>query len=211
MDKTDLTYTCGKSNPMKRFATLIVAVMVMLTTHAQLALVSKVSQPGFGKAVEHILGDFPYNYKHITGDLLLSEGYLSQFTSTVQLPGAESCLIAHYHSGLDTTASWQALMYRSTDYKDAVKEYRRLFHQLKGCKLKMVDGSAFFLDGELEQPTEDADFVTSMLKLQTADERFREFKVELEMLYKMDQYEWIININMVSKKKDSEVRPDWME
>ncbi|WEK33747.1 MAG: hypothetical protein P0Y53_14745 [Candidatus Pseudobacter hemicellulosilyticus] len=196
---------------MKNVATLIVAVMVMFTSHAQLALLNKSANPGFGKAVEYVLGDFPYNYKHITGDLLLSEGYWSQFQSTVLLPGAESCTISHYHSGLDTTASWQALMYRAPDFKEAAKEYRRLFHQLKGCRLRMVDGSAYFLDGQLDPPGEDADFIISMLKLQTADERFREFKVELELQYKMDFQEWVISINMVSRKKDEDMRPDWMD
>lgn len=194
---------------MKKISTLLVAVMAMMTSHAQFRLLDKPAQPGFSKAVETILGDFPYNYKHITGEQVLQEVDMSQFASTVELPGAKSCLIAHYHSGLDTTASWQALMFRGEEFKDAANAYKRLYNQLKGCKLRMVDGSVFYLDGDYEAATEDRDFVTSALKIQTGDERFREFKVELELLYKMD--EWVININMVSKKRDSEMRPDWWQ
>ena len=182
--------------------------MAIGTSHAQIRLLEK-QNPGFSKAIETIMGDFPYNYRHITGDLVLKEGDLSQFASTIELPGSQHCLIAHYHSGLDTTASWQAFMFSAEEFKDAAKEYKRLYNQLKGCKLRMVDGSVYFLDGDFDAASEERDFVTSALKIQTGDERFREFKVELELLYKMD--EWVININMVSKKRDSEMRPDWME
>ena len=53
------------------------------------------------------------------------------------------------------------------------------------------------------------DFVVTYFTIQTADERYRNFKVELEMLYRLDG--WLININMISRKKDNDMRPDWME
>ncbi|WP_127124641.1 hypothetical protein [Pseudoflavitalea rhizosphaerae] len=193
---------------MKKISTLLVAVMAIVTAHAQLSLFKKdPANPGFGKAVEQILGDFPYNYKHLTGDLVLREGELSQFASTVNLPGSQSCVIAHYHSGLDTTASYQGFMYKAEEFEDAAKEYRRLFNQLKGCKLRMVDGSAYFLDGEYEAPAEEKDFCISMLKIHTADDRYKLFKVELEMLYKIDHF--VVNINFITRKKDEDERPDW--
>lgn len=193
---------------MKKISTLTVAILAIGTAHAQLNLFKKdPANPGFGKAVEQILGDFPYNYKHLTGELVLQEGELSQFTPTVSLPGAQNCVIAHYHSGLDTTASYQGLMFKAEEFADAAKEYRRLFNQLKGCKLKMVDGSAYFLEGEFEAPAEEKDFVISMLKIQTADDRFKLFKVELEMLYRIDHF--VVNINFVTRKKDEDQRPDW--
>jgi virulence-associated protein VapD len=117
-------------------------------------------------------------------------------------------MIGVYHSELDTTASWQALMFRSEGFRQAATAYKRLYHQLKQCRLKMVDGSVYYLDGNYEEATEDNDFITSALKIETADERFREFHIELELLFKMD--EWVVNVNMVSKKKDSDMRPDWM-
>lgn len=166
------------------------------------------SATGFIRAVETILSDFPYNYKHITGDLLEQTGDWHQYASTVTLPGAENCLIGLYHSELDTTASWQALMFRSETYGKAAAAYKRTYQQLKQCHLRMVDGSVYYLAGDYEPASESLDFVTTAFRIQTADERFREFHVELELLYQMD--EWIVNVNMVSKKKDNEIRPDWM-
>ncbi|NML22148.1 hypothetical protein HHL16_14790 [Pseudoflavitalea sp. G-6-1-2] len=193
---------------MKKISTLTVALLAIGTAHAQLNLFKKdPANPGFSKAVEAILGDFPYNYKHLTGDLVLQEGELQHYASTVNLPGAETCIIAHYNSGLDTTASWAALMYHTEEFEDASKEYRRLFNQLNKCKLKMVDGSAYYLEGDFDEPATEKDFVISEFKIQTADERYKLFKVELEMLYKIDHF--VVNINFVTRKKDADQRPDW--
>lgn len=193
---------------MKKLTNLLLAIMVMsLSARAQFNS-EQTSNAGFIKAVETILGDFPYNYKHITGELVEATGDWHQYASTVTIPGAEHCMVGLYHSELDTTASWQALLFRSETFSTAKAAYKKLYHQLNRCRLRMVDGSVFYLSGEFEEASEDLDFVTSAFKIQTADDRFREFHVELEMLYKMD--EWVVNVNMVSKKKDSEIRPDWM-
>jgi hypothetical protein len=196
------------SKPVKNLTNLLLAVMATLSVAAQPKLFDN-PPSGFSKSMEIILGDFPYNYKHITGDLVQTEGEIEQFASTITLPGAESCTIGFYHSALDTTASWQALMFRNEAFEKAAKEYKHLYHQLNRCKLRMVDGSVYELSGDMETPAEENDMLVSELKIQTADERYRNFKVELEMLYRLDQ--WVININVVSRKKDSEEHPDWME
>jgi hypothetical protein len=192
---------------MKRITNLLLAVMAMLSATAQPNLFTKTT-PGFSKAIETVLGDFPYNYKHITGELVEKEGDHERFASTVNLPGAKSCLVGFYHSEFDTTASWQALMFRGEEFEKAAREYKRLYNQLNRCKLKMVDGSEYYLGGNYEAASEALDFVVSELKIQTADERYRNFKVELEMLYELD--EWLVHINIVTRKPDNEMKPDWM-
>ncbi len=197
---------------MKNLTRLFTACTVVLTMQAQAqkaAEKSTTSTPSFITAVEKILGDFPFNYKHISGELVLAEGDFERYASTVRLPGSTNCEVGLYHSALDTTASWQATMLQSEDFGKASKEYKRLYQQLKNCRLKMVDGSAYYLTGDYDPASEEKDFVVTTFTIQTADERYRNFKVELEMLYRLDG--WLININMISRKKDSDMRPDWME
>ena len=194
-------------NPIRLLAAC--AVLFCVQVNAQNTVGKKTSTPSFVVAVEKILSDFPYNYQNITGDLVLAEGDLEKYASTINLPGAKTCEIGYYHSAFDTSASWQAFMYESDEFAVAAREYKRLYQLLKTCKLKMVDGSVYYLSGEYDAAAEEKDFVVSSFKIQTADERYRNFKVELEMLYQLNN--WVININMASKKKDSEMRPDWME
>lgn len=192
----------------KKMITFLVLVVSMQAT-AQLRLFDKKEPSTFQKAVQVIISDFPYNYRHITGDLVDKQGDFEQYASSVKLPGAQSNIIGIYHSAMDTTASWQALMLTTEDFDDAAREYKRLFHALKQCRMKTTDGSAYYMAGEYEAPSEETDFVTSTLVIETGDERFSEFKIEVEMLFQLDK--WVVNINMISKKRDDEVRPDWME
>ncbi len=156
----------------------------------------------FSKAFAEVLLDYPNNFNNITGDLVLSQGEFEHYASTVKLPGARSCIVGKYHSLSDSTASWQAVMYSHDEFELASKEYRKIFRQLKTTPVTLVDGSKIYLVGEMAELDESHDFSVSTFYFPTADTRYRDFKVELEMLYSMN--EWVINLNLVKRKKDEE-------
>lgn len=204
---------------MKRILTLAFASMAMLSAHAQMNFIKKVKSlassepvvtvsPAFSNSLEKIVMDFPQNFWNISGSLSVSQGEFEQYRSLECLPGAESCIIGRYHSVRDTTASWQAVMAKTESFEEAAIEYRNLYRQLKSSPITMVDGSKFYLAGNYNQPTEEMDFTVTSLIFDYPDRRFRDFKVELELQYELHQ--WVIYINMVSRKKDEDVRPDWM-
>ena len=192
---------------MKRTVTLALALSACLTLSAQLNIIGK--DPAFSKAISEVILDFPNNYQNISGELIEADLGYEHYASNVKLPGSENCVIGRYHSVKDTTASWQALMFRSEEFEPAAKQYRSLYKRLMASEVKVVDGSKLYLNGEYEAPTEEMDFTVSTLRFETNDYRYHDFKIELELLFKMDH--WLININVVTRQKDSEVRPDWMD
>ena len=157
----------------------------------------------FPAAIDAILGDFPYNLRHITGELVLAQGEFENYASMVLVPDAQSCIVTRYHSADDTTASWQAKMFSSDDYDLAARRYQELYRKLKACYVRLVDGSIINLEGVWEPAREGASFTTSTLRLMTGDWRYKEVKVELELVYQLA--DWAVNINIVSKKRDDEV------
>jgi DNA modification methylase len=106
-----------------------------------------------------------------------------------------------YHSKEDITASWQAKMFRNGDFDIAAKQYREFYNRLKSCYLTLADGSSIYLKGDWEAPTDEKSFTVSTFRLATTDLRYSDLKIELEILYQLDQ--WAVNINVVSKKKDT--------
>jgi len=183
----------SKSILMKAIVTLTMAVVASFSVYSQ----------SFHGVIDSVLEDFPYNLRHISGDLVLAQGEFENYASTVELPGAQSCVITRWHSIEDTTASWQAQMYKGEDFSEASKHYGALFQRLKGCYLRLVDGSKFFLAGDWEPAKEEAPFTTSTLRVQTGDERYREVKVEVELVFLVT--DWAVNVNVVSKKRDDRV------
>ncbi len=185
---------------MKQIMFACVALITATGALAQNSFTSRREEP-FSKVMEAVLHDFPNNYRNISGDLVLDQAEIENYASLVQLPGASECMVTRYHSVEDTTASWQAKMFHNEDYKLVAVQYKELYRQLKNCYLRLVDGSIIYLNAEWEAPTEEKPFVMSTLRLATGDERYKEMKIDLEMVYQFP--EWTININVVGKKDDS--------
>lgn len=157
----------------------------------------------FEEVIQAVLTDFPFNLRNIKGELVLAQGEFENYSSMVQLAEAERCTITRYHSADDTTVSWQAKMYNSDEYEKAARQYHELYRKLEHCYLKLVDGSIIYLQGVWEPAREDAPFTTSTLRLTTGDWRYKEVKVELELVYLLA--DWDVNINILTKKRDDEV------
>jgi hypothetical protein len=157
----------------------------------------------FPVVIDVVLRDFPNNLRNITGELLLAQGDIENYASIVQLPDAENCTITRYHSKEDTTASWQAKMYTSDEFGKAAGQYHDLFRKLQSCYITLADGNIAYLQGVWEPAKEGAAFTTSTLRLNNGDWRYREVKVEVELVYLLA--DWAVHINIVSKKPDDEI------
>jgi hypothetical protein len=166
-------------------------------------LLSRVRVVAFPDAIDAVLNDLPNNLRFVTGVLVLAEGEVDRYASLVVVPDAENCVITRYHSMVDTTASWQAKMFSGGDFGAASRKYQQLYMQLKTCYVRLPDGSMYYLDGDWEPAREAITFTTSTLRVRTNDQRFRDVKVELELVYQLA--DWAVNINIVTKKPDNEV------
>jgi len=188
----------AKSEPLADAAARMDSVQ-----RADSSLRARTGTRSFPVVIETVLQDFPNNLRNITGELVLAQGEFENYASIVELPGAEHCTITRYHSYDDTTVSWQAKMYSSDDFGKAAHEYHELYRQLERCYVRLVDGSVFYLQGAWEPAREEAPFTTSTLRLNTGDPRYKEVKVEIELVYLLA--DWGININIITKKRDDEV------
>jgi hypothetical protein len=171
--------------------------------HSDSLLRARVRVVPFADAIDAVLGDLPNNLRKVTGELLLAEAETENYSSLVVVPGAENCIVTRYHSVEDTTASWQAKMYSGGDFGPASQKYQQLYQQLKTCYVRLADSSIYYLEGVWEPAREGISFTTSTFKLRTNDQRFRDVKVELELVYQLA--DWAVNINIVTKRPDDEV------
>jgi hypothetical protein len=120
----------------------------------------------FNTVIDAVLQDLPHSLVHITGELVLAQGEFENYSSTLELPDAESCIVTRYHSIEDTTVSWQAKMGNRDDYDAAAKLYKELFKKLKLCYVKLVDGSIYILRATMSRRIE-------MLRLPRAPCKYR--------------------------------------
>ncbi len=171
--------------------------------HSDSLLRSRVRVFPLPDAIEAVLNDLPNNLRLVTGVLVLAEGEVDRYASLVVVPGAEDCVVTRYHSVVDTTASWQAKMFSGGDFGTASRKYQQLYLQLKTCYVRLPDGSIYYLEGDWEPAREAVTFTTSTLRIRTNDQRFRDVKIELELVYQLA--DWAVNINIVTKRPDDAV------
>lgn len=199
---------------MKPILTLAVTVLAFSSLFAQAPLThddsAVLAEAGalprvadFPTVIDAVLQDFPNNLRHISGELVMAQGEFENYASVLTLPDAQECIVTRWHSKRDTTASWQAKMFTSDDYSAAEKRYHRLYLQLKGCHMTLADSSLILLEGNWEPAREGVAFTTSTLRLKTDDWRYREVKIDVELVYQLA--DWAVQINIVSKRPDDEV------
>jgi hypothetical protein len=187
---------------MKHPIALLIALTPFFSTLAQMGTGRPVDLPirtvpasePFSTAIGAVLHDFPDNLRNITGQLVLAEGEIENYSCTVELPGAEQCVITRYHSMRDSTVSWQAKMYSNEDFEKAAREYHALYRKLEGCTLLLADSSVLYLKGEWEPAREKMSFTTSTLRFTAGDWRYREVQIQVELTYL--QNNWVVNINI---------------
>lgn len=182
--------------------TLLLILILSASSYAQFYK-SVLPSPEFNHALEKIVRDFKYNFDHIIGEQLESEGEADHYVSTVVLPGAINCVISKYHSVKDTTASWQGTLYSGEDYKEAVKTYKNTFRLVNKSRIQLVDLSYISFYGKLQEPSEAVRFTVSTLQLDVNDPRYERFKAEVELVPGNDG--WQVNINFFNKKPDEEI------
>jgi hypothetical protein len=185
---------------MKRSLLVAFLAIHVLSAYSQTNIFSRPAT--FSKSLQSVLEDYPNNFHNISGEPILEQGETEQYASTVQLPGAEACIIGRYHSVIDTTASFQAIMFRTEEFDEAAKQYKSIYKQLKASPMVMVDGSKLYFKSEFSEPDNAFDFTVSTFTFPSHDRRFMGFRIDLELVYIMN--EWTININMGRKKDDTE-------
>ncbi|GEO07726.1 hypothetical protein [Segetibacter aerophilus] len=161
---------------------------------------SVLPSPEFSNALEKIVLDFRVNFSTIQGNSLVSAGETETYESTVKLPGASECIIYKYHSKADTTASWQGLMYKGDDYKEAARVYENVFRLVKKSQVRWIDKSMVGFEGNLEKPTEDLKFAVSTLNFQLEDKRYKNFQADVEMVSNYSG--WEVHLNLQTKHPD---------
>ena len=156
----------------------------------------------FSDSLAIVVQDFKYNFKNIEGKQLPDQQEMEVFQSTATVPGALHCIISRFHSTIDTTAAWQAIMYEGDSYDEAVKVYKETYKQMKKTKMKWVDKSIISFVGDMEVPDENLRFTVTSMRLNIIDRPYRSFFGELEMTYTYEG--WSVHLNLLSKKNDAE-------
>lgn len=187
---------------MKRLIILFIIIFNAGVANAQFYKALLPSR-NFTDSLARVVTDFRSNFRHIEGQRL-QEGYDADiFKSIASVPGSFDCTIYRYHSIKDSSASWQGIMYRGENYKEALKAYKNTYRLLKRAKLLPTDQIGMEFYGEMDEPKEGVTFAQTVLRAHSSDPFYNKFVAETELVSFYDK--WEVHLNLHNKTDDTTI------
>lgn len=181
--------------------TLLILESISVAAQPRLSL--KKTSNTLKPIVEQVARDYYQNFDNIKGDTLNETQSTIEFTSRVSPADAISTSITKYVNPYSYT--WEATMFQTEDYEEAVKKYKEYYKQLNDCKLTFYDKTSYKLVGKYDTPDEDRAFASSILQLDAVNHDLELFKVEIGLTYSLP--DWTVKIMIYEKVADDKIRP----
>ncbi|HEY9341563.1 MAG TPA: hypothetical protein VIQ23_08290 [Hanamia sp.] len=182
---------------------IVVFIFTTLSLCAQIKLPALKSSPSVKPDVEKVARDYYQNFNNIKGDTLMQTAGTIEFQSKIIPAGSLESTITKYSD--PNSYSWQAIMFQTEDFKEAVSKYKQYYRQLNGANLTFYDRTSSKLTGPYDVPDEDRSFASSILELDSKKHDLQLFKVEVALNYSFPQ--WTVKIMVYEKIADENMRP----
>ena len=178
-------------------------IFQVISASAQPRLILKKTSTTLKPIVEQVARDYYQNFNNIKGDTLNQTENTIEFTSKVAPADAISTSITKYINPYSYT--WEATMFQTENYDEAVEKYKEYYKQLNGCKLTFYDKTSYKLLGGYDIPDESRAFASSILQLDPVNYDLELFKVEVGLTYSLP--EWTVKVMIYEKIADDKIRP----
>jgi hypothetical protein len=155
-------------------------------------------------ALEKVIRDFPNRFHDIKGDLIANGPKMTQYKSTVQIPGFPSCLVIRYGSSDHDSYSWNGTAFETKDFLQAKKRFKEIYDQIQNTIIKIDGEKPFIVSGQYRTPYEERKYCSIAFELLPSVGEMKKMKMDLVMQNVMQ--EWKISITVYdSDKKEDEV------
>jgi hypothetical protein len=159
------------------------------------------------QALKGVLNDFPNRLQYINGGLIQDNVECSDYSSTINFPGTESCTVTQYRSQKNKNRSWQAVLPEVDNFAVAKKQYRDLFLQVKNMSLHLPGNTKnIAIKAVYDEPKEEKKFAGSIFRIGNDDEVYKDLKIEVALQYIITG--WQVRLYVYDKKEDDEIQPD---
>lgn len=159
--------------------------------------------PSIKTDIQKVARDLYEGFNNVKGDTIGYSNSVITFKSKIVPVGATECIVTQHP--YPNSYSWQAVMFASDDFDEAVAKYKNYYKQLYGSMITFYDNTSYKLTGEYDLPDEGRSFAASMLKLDEPGEKLKAFKIEIGLNYSFP--EWSVSILIYEKMADEDIRP----
>ena len=174
---------------MKSIATSFAFLAISATSLAQGTFSNNTSA-----GLEKVIQDYPNRFKNIKGELLVQNPQTTEYKSTVQIPGASSCIVTRYSTSKNDIYSWGCTIMKTEDFNLARNKFKEIYGQIRNSIIKIQGEKPFILNGQYDAPSEEKKFTTVIFELLPAVGEMKKVKVDLSLQYEITEWKVLLSV-----------------
>ena len=175
---------------MKSIATIFVVLIFSAATLAQSSFSTKLSL-----VLEKVIQDHLKNYRDIKGGVIVQRPQLTEYKSTVFVPGASSCVITHSNISGNDQYSWSCVLLESGNYDQVQSKFNETYQQLSNSIIKLQGEKPYILTGKYEKPVEQKNYSKIYFDLIPSIGETKKLKVELSLVKENAEWKLLLSVH----------------
>lgn len=140
-----------------------------------------------------VIEDFPNHFKNIRGEIISQDVQAVNYTSTVNIAGADSSIIIQNGNDSDNIYSWKETVFETEDFDKAKEKFHEYFSKIKGTSVE-VDNNKVSFRADYTEPDDAKRFATIIFMPSPAIKELKHVVIDLSLQYVLSG--WQISINV---------------
>ncbi|HZE84077.1 MAG TPA: hypothetical protein VE035_07195 [Puia sp.] len=178
----------------------------ILLTIATLLLSEMISAQGVFSnktqlALEKVIQDYPNRFYNIKGEQIQQTRQITEFRSTVQIPGSSSSTITLYNASRNEDYTWTCAVAEPQGFEKAKVRFHEIYSQISNSIITSSQ-KTFILTGQYEEPTEDKKSTRIVFSLLPGVGQEKKLKVELSL--REENKQWRISLIVYDSEQKNE-------
>jgi hypothetical protein len=153
-------------------------------------------------ALEKVVKDFPNRFHNIKGELIVQRPQIAEYRSTIQVPGASSCIVTRYVVANADAYGWSCAAFESKDFNLAKNKFKEIFEQIENTIIKVDGEKPFIVSGQYRNPVEERKLTAISFDLLPAVGEMKKLKIELTLQNLANNWKVVLNVFDNSVKEE---------
>jgi hypothetical protein len=156
-------------------------------------------------ALEKVIRDYPNHFHNIKGDQISQRAQVTEYKSTISVPGASYCSIWKYNVANNEVYNWNCTTFNSPNFMQARAKFKEIYDQIENTIIKIEGQKPFILNAQYRTPTELHNTNSISFELLPLVDEMRNLKIDLTLekesniwKVKLDVYEGEKKINGIT-------------
>ncbi len=132
-------------------------------------------------ALEKVIRDYPNRFHNIRGEMISQHAQMSEYKSTISVPGASYCSIWKYTVANNDNYNWNCTTFNTPNFMQARAKFKEIYDQIENTIIKIDGQKPFILNAQYHTPTELHNTNYISFELLPATEEMRNLKIDLSL------------------------------